>query len=475
MTRDARRLPPRLAELLVRLAVRDSTWREVTLGDLGEEFHARARDLTRRRARGWYWRQALALLVASAAGAVADFFRPAGGRLMTTVLREIRFAVRSLARQPLMATLVVATLALGLGANAATFGMIDALALRPFTFQGVDRLVVLAENSAADPFPTEAVSPGNLRDLEARDLRSLDGLAATEWWDVNIAGGDEPERVQGHRVSAAFFPMLSIQPAHGRFFNRDAETWGQHRQAVISDGLWRRRFGGDPAVVGRTVRINGEPFDVVGVAPGGFDFPNATEVWLPLALDAEDAADRASHYLTVFGHLRAGAMQDDAAAELDVVYRQIKDAFPDATRDREMVVRSFTAGMVDYGLPRLLLLWQVAALLVLIIGSVNIANLLLARGAERQRELAVRLAIGAGRGQIMRQLLIESVVLAVVSVPAALVTAWALFQVIRSAMPAALVRLAREQGARAARLVEENRGALERTLEMLGGLLRSIQ
>jgi putative ABC transport system permease protein len=359
---------------------------------------------------------------------------------MLTMIREIRLAVRLLLSQPHVTFLVMGTLALGLGSNAATFGMIDSLALRPFPFQGVDRLVVLSESSPEDPFPQSSVSPANFLDLQSAHPRTLESLVGVDWWDVNISGGDEPELVQGHLVSPAFFDVLSVRPAIGRAFTDADGVRGNHRRAVIGDGLWRRRFGADRSIVGRTVRLDGEPFDVVGIAPPGFDFPSGTQVWAPLTFDAEEAANRASRYLTVIARLRDQTTLEEARAEAGTVYSRLKDAHRTELRDRDLVVHTFTTGMVDYGLPRILALWQAAATLVLVIGCVNVANLLLARGAARQREIAVRLAIGAGRGQLLRQLLVEAMVVAVLSVPAALLVATLLFRLIRSAMPAEIVR-----------------------------------
>jgi putative ABC transport system permease protein len=420
----------------VRAVIRDARWQEVTLGDLGEEHHARAGTSGRAAAALWYWGQTFVIVADAAREAIAGLV-PAGASIM---IKEILFAYRSFIRQPLVAVVIVATLALGLGSNAATFGMIDSLLLRPFTFPGVDRLVVFSESSAEDPYPQEAVAAANYLDFVAHKPQTISRLTVTTWWNVNIAGGDQPEAVQGTKVSPDFFAMLSASPALGRDFAAADATLGNHRVAIISDGLWQRRFGGDPALVGRQVRLDGESYDVIGIAPKGFDFPNATEIWAPRAFTPEEAANRDSHYLTVIAQLAPGATVDDAQAEMTSRYAQIKREYPAATRDLDLIVRTFTEAMVDFGLPRILVLWQAAALLVLIIGCVNVANLLLARGAERQREIAVRLAIGAGRWQLVRQLLLEAVVIAVLSVPAALAVAWVAFGLLKSAMPASLIR-----------------------------------
>ncbi len=359
--------------------------------------------------------------------------------MIASLLQEIRGAFRALVHQPLVGAIVIVTLALGLGANIATFGMIDALVLRPFTIPDVDRLVMFSENSADDPYPQETISPANARAYE-QPLPSLEGVASYAWWDVNLAGSNEPERILGFRVSAGFFPLLRVTPALGRPLDASDGVWGRHQQVVIGDGLWKRRFGGDPSVVGRVVRLDGEPYTVVGVAPAAFVFPNGSEVWAPLAFNPTDAANRTGRYLTTFARLAPGASIERASAEVEATFNRLATEHPDDHRDRRLVARTFTEGMIDIGLPQILGLWQAAAFLVLLIGCTNVANLLLARGAARQRELAVRLAIGAGRWRLVRQLLVESMVLALVATPAALAIAALVFNVLRSAMPATLVR-----------------------------------
>ena len=437
--------PPRLAELLVRLTAGHDEWADVTAGDLREEFAAVWAARGRRAARRWYYSEAafvVAIFVRRAGGrllsSAGSLIRPKGDSVAAVLFHEFRIALRALVRQPLVSGIVLLTLGLGLGANAATFGMLDSLLLRPFPIPGVDRLVLLSENSADDPFPQESVSPGNFGDFAG--AASLDGAAAFRWFDVNLAGADQPIRADGFAVTGDFFRLLQVRPSHGRLIEARDTEYGRHHQVVIGDGLWKRRFGGNPSVVGTAVRIDGVPYTVVGIAPPKFDFPNGAELWVAYAMSPTDAVNRADHYITVFGRLRDGVEFDAAAAELDTIYARIQRDHVDATRGRRMVVRTFTEGMVDVGMPQILALWQAAAALVLLIGCTNIANLLLARGAARQRELAVRLAIGASRRRVIRQLLVESLVLALAAAPLALGVAAVAFMLIRAAMPAELVR-----------------------------------
>ncbi len=435
--------PPRAAEALVRWLLRDEPWRDTTLGDLREELAAIIAREDRRRAHRWYWRETRNLFT----DRTHDAWRRYRTRLaikkdssMRTLLSEIRVAARALWRQPLVSGVVVVTLALGLGANAATFGMIDALMLRPFTIPNVDRLVVLAELSPDAPYPQEAVAPGNYMDFRRNPPAALARMTTVGWGDVNLSGTDQPERVQGARVGADFFAMLGVTPAEGRFFAGPDETEGAARTVVISDSLWKRRFGGLPGFVGSTIRLSGEPYTVIGRTPASFDFPNRSDLWTPTILTAEEQADRKSKYLTIVGELAPGATVEQAQAQLTVQYQRMQDLAPDANRNYTLTVMTFTKGMVDFGLPTILGLWQAAALLLLLIAGTNIANLLLARGADRQRELAVRLAIGAGRWRIVRQMLVESLVLAAAAIPAALLVAWGSIALLRGMMPAELIR-----------------------------------
>jgi len=359
---------------------------------------------------------------------------------MHTLLNETRLAARMLWRQPLISAVVIATLALGLGANAATFGMMDALMLRPFTIPNLDALVVISENSADSPFPQESVSPATYADLRQSPPDAITRVTTLSWWDVNMSGADQPERVQGSRVGARFFTMLGIAPTEGRLFVDGDDEVGAARTVVISDGLWKRRFGARPDVIGQTIRLDDEPYTIIGRTPQDFGFPNGSDLWTPHALTPEVLENRRAHFLTVLGELAPGATPALAQAQLGTIYERLKAEHVNEMRDYDIVVRTFTQGMIDFGVPQIMLLFQTAALLLLVIAGTNIANLLLARGAERQRELALRLAIGAGRRRVIRQMLVESAVLAAAAVPAAMAIAWIGLILMRGLIPAELLR-----------------------------------
>lgn len=359
---------------------------------------------------------------------------------MSTFMQELRHALRSLRRQPGVTVAIILTLAIGLGVNAAIFNAVDKLLLSPFPFPGVDRMLVVSELSPDNPFPKESVSPANFVDL-SRNSTAFDRMAAYRWSEANLSGGERPERVAAFGVSAMFFETLGIQPALGRLIATNDTVVGEHHVVVLSDAIWRERFGADRAIVGKVVQLDGEPHVVVGVAQPDFTFPDGAQLWRPIAFTPEELTDRTSRDLTVFGHLKAGRAEADASAELTAIYARLKAQYPDAFRGGLFLkVQSFSHALVDVGMPTILVLWQAAALFVLLIGCTNIINLLLAQGAERQRELAVRMALGAGRARVVRQLLIESMAISFVSVPAALAVAWVALRAMKAAMPAALIR-----------------------------------
>jgi hypothetical protein len=196
--------------------------------------------------------------------------RPKGDRMLAALLQEARLALRAIVHQPLTGAIVIVTLALGLGANIATFGMIDALILRPFTIPEVDRLVMPSENSTDDPYAEETIAPAGTL-AYGQPWQSLSGAASYGWWDVNLSGGSEPERVLGFRVSGEFFTLLGVTPARGRLLASEDMTYGRHRQIVMADGLWKRRFNADPPSWA-AIQLDGEPYEVVGIAPAGFTF-----------------------------------------------------------------------------------------------------------------------------------------------------------------------------------------------------------
>ncbi len=330
---------------------------------------------------------------------------------MGSLLQDLRYAFRTLIKSPGFTVVALIALGIGIGANTAIFSVVNAVLIRPLPFHDPDRLVVLWETDPEKGGAREDVSAPNYLDWRAR-AEGFDELSAWYQWRQALTGLDEPREIESVRVSPALFPMLGVDAVVGRTFTTDEDQPGRHQVVVLSHGFWQQYFGADPEAIGSTMTLGGDSYTVVGVMAAGFRFPDDDNValWLPLAFRDFEINYRYVSMFNVLGRLAPGVSLEEARAEMTVIARALEEEYPSANSGRGIEI--VPAWEVLVGSNRQLLILLGAVGFILLIACANVANLMLARAADREKEIAIRTAMGAGRVRLVRQLLAESALLA---------------------------------------------------------------
>jgi len=343
------------------------------------------------------------------AGVPSSFLLPHPGH--STVLQDIRYAVRKLSRTPGFTTIAAFTLALAIGATTAIFSVIDGVLLKPLPFRDPERVVRVTNLRDGNRMVS---SVPDFLDIRAQS-KSYASLAALDNQAMNLTGGSEPERISAARVGATFWSLLGVTPQVGRGFAPNEDSQSAARTVVLSDGLWKRRFGGDRRIVGKTIALDGNSFTVIGVAPAGFSFPDRPDVWIPLVFAQDDLNPdgRGAHWMGIMGRLAPNVTVTQATSELVTITRRLEQQYPESNTNMSGAVIPMQEYLVGDVRPALYVMLGAVAF-VLLIACANVANLLLVRAASRESEMAVRTALGAGAWRLVRQLVIESVLLAMI-------------------------------------------------------------
>ena len=356
------------------------------------------------------------------------------GNWLHSILSDCRFTLRQLRKSPSFTAVALLTLTIGIGADTAIFSFADLFLNHPLSLQHLHQLV--SADQVRSDGEESPLSPANFRDLRAETV-SLESIASYQQWTASLVGGNGAEECNGVRAGEDFFDTLEAQPFIGRNFLPDEHRPGNNRVVVLSYAFWQREFAGDPRVTGKTVRLDGENYNIVGVMPANFQFPPGNpQFWTPLALDDTQAGERARGMLSTVGRLKIGTTIEQSRAELNTLWSRLQQRFPEANRKWELSIVSLQERLVDEDSRQFATLFLCVAGFVLSIACVNVANLQLTRAASRERELSIRAAVGADRKRIIRQLFTESLVLAAIGGATGLLLAFWGVALMRANIPA---------------------------------------
>ncbi|HSE32932.1 MAG TPA: ABC transporter permease [Pyrinomonadaceae bacterium] len=359
---------------------------------------------------------------------------------MDSFFSDVRYAARNLLKRPGFTAIAILTLAVGIGANSTIFSAVNALLLKPLTFPELDRVVAIWDKNPLQGYVHNEVAMANYIDWRDQN-QSFEKLALYRWWSANLTGVDSPERIQGFLVTGNFFDVIGTKPIMGRGFYDHENQTGNDSVAVMTHSLWQRRFGGDPNILNKTIHLNGFPLTIVGVMPERFNFPKGAEVYAPLKITPKVASNRQTHTYYVIGRMKPGVSIQAAQAEIDAINSRLETQYPTTNTGNGSTVYPIvkdTVRMYDTAL------WIMmgAVAFVLLIACANVANLMLARASGRQKEIALRSALGASRWRIIRQLLTESVIVALIGGAFGVLIAFWGIDLLRAANPGEAAKFA---------------------------------